>query len=94
MRSLLILFIAALLTGCASTQPFTQQVRTKHTLSPDEIKQLQFYASHDIVLKKVEKKAKDKRIFDLEAQLQANIAKKRELLIFGTPSIVEDRPIY
>ncbi len=38
--------------GCKSLVPFTHELRTEHGLTDDEIKNLQFYVSHDITLRR------------------------------------------
>lgn len=43
---------ALALTGCRSLVPFTHETRTQNGLSDDEIKNLQFYVSHDITLRR------------------------------------------
>ncbi|WP_272418154.1 DNA-directed RNA polymerase [Polyangium jinanense] len=40
------------LTGCASLVPFTHEIRTEHGLTDDEVKNLQFYSSHGITLRR------------------------------------------
>lgn len=40
------------LTGCASLVPFTHEIRTEHGLTDDEVKNLQFYTSHGITLRR------------------------------------------
>ena len=40
------------LTGCASLVPFTHEIRTEHGLTDDEVKNLQFYNSHGITLRR------------------------------------------
>lgn len=40
------------LGGCASYIPFTHELRTEHGLTDDEVKNLQFYVSHDITLRR------------------------------------------
>jgi hypothetical protein len=50
----LVLSVLALsaLGGCASYVPFTHELRTEHGLTDDEVKNLQFYVSHDITLRR------------------------------------------
>lgn len=36
--------------GCASYVPFTHELRTEHGLTDEEVKNLQFYVSHDVTL--------------------------------------------
>lgn len=46
------LLALASLTGCTSYVPFTQELRTAHGLSRDDLKNLQFYVSHRITLRR------------------------------------------
>ncbi len=39
-------------TGCASFQPFTQELRNEHRLTGDDLRNLQFYNSHTITLRR------------------------------------------
>jgi hypothetical protein len=50
----LVLSVLALTTlgGCASYIPFTHELRTEHGLTDEEVKNLQFYVSHDITLRR------------------------------------------
>lgn len=41
-----------MLGGCASYIPFTHELRTEHGLTDEEVKNLQFYVSHDITLRR------------------------------------------
>lgn len=40
------------LTGCSSLIPFTHEIRVEHGLTDDEVKNLQFYSSHGITLRR------------------------------------------
>ena len=40
------------LTGCSSLVPFTQEIRTENALQRDDVKNLQFYLSHRITLRR------------------------------------------
>lgn len=58
MRNVASLFFAAgalsalLSTGCSSMVPFTYELRSAHRLTDDEVRNLQFYASHEITLRR------------------------------------------
>ncbi len=43
---------ALLSTGCSSLVPFTYELRAAHRLTDDEVKNLQFYSSHEITLRR------------------------------------------
>jgi hypothetical protein len=50
---LVVLSIVALVTGCGRTLvPFTHEVRTQHQLTPADLKNLQFYLSHRVTLRR------------------------------------------
>jgi len=40
------------LTGCASMVPFTHEIRTEHDLTTDDLRDLQFYVSDDVTLRR------------------------------------------
>jgi hypothetical protein len=40
------------LGGCASYVPFTHELRTEHGLTDEEVKNLQFYVSHEVTLRR------------------------------------------
>jgi hypothetical protein len=46
------LVFALLSTGCSSYVPFTYELRSAHRLTDDEVKNLQFYSSHEITLRR------------------------------------------
>lgn len=48
-------------TGCSSFVPFTYELRAQHRLSEDEVKNLQFYSSHQITLRR-EAQSQDRQI--------------------------------
>lgn len=52
LSSSLLLFVAALSTGCAAYVPFTQELRNEHRLSGEDLRNLQFYNSHTITLRR------------------------------------------
>lgn len=90
MKSLVYGLFILLLTSCAMQQPFTEQVKTKHELTEGEIKQLQFYVSHDIILFRAEAKPSGKKT-TTEGTLTVSDGKDIEKVIIkaGTPGIVE-----
>lgn len=47
--------------GCSSFVPFTYELRSQHRLSDDEVKDLQFYTSHQITLRR-EVQSEDREI--------------------------------
>lgn len=93
MKTNLIFILAAsivlTLNSCAPRIPFTQEVREKEKLSEEEMKKIQFFASHDIVLQRGEKEEKEKEIS--EGTLMTKDGKSVEQVIIkaGTPGIVD-----
>lgn len=66
MRNAASLFAAAAVfalfsTGCSSFVPFTYELRAGHHLTDDEVKNLQFYSSHTITLRR-EVQSQDRQI--------------------------------
>src|SRR5687768_10269726 len=48
-----VLLAATALTGCSATfVPFTQDLRTRHSLTDDDLHQLQYYVSHEVKLRR------------------------------------------
>ena len=83
------LIIGAMLTSCAPRVPFTQEVREHYKLTNEELKSLQFYASHDIVLERRSKNNKQKST--QEGTLTVKDGKHIEQVVIraGTPGVVE-----
>lgn len=44
--------LGILSTGCSSLVPFTQELRTANNLSNDDVKNLQFYTSHKLTMRR------------------------------------------
>jgi hypothetical protein len=80
---------ALALSSCATKVPFTQAVREKYQLTDDELKQLQFYASHDIVLTRNEKGEKSKTTEDGKLKITTGQEYEQVLIKKGTPGVVE-----
>ena len=51
-KTLTVVLVAFLLNACAPMVPFTQGIREKYNLNEQELKSIQFYTSHDIVLRR------------------------------------------
>jgi hypothetical protein len=61
-QSLAVVLLGGALVGCASSRiPFTHEVRTQYRLSDDEVRNLQFYVSHTITLRR-ELSATDRQV--------------------------------
>lgn len=81
--------LVILLQSCAPRIPFTQAIREQYQLSENELKQLQFYASHDIVLTRVEEDAKSKTTEDGKLKITTGKEYDQVLIKAGTPGVVE-----
>jgi hypothetical protein len=51
-KTLTLILVLLILSSCAPLVPFTQTVREKYDLQEPELKSIQFYTSHDIVLRR------------------------------------------
>jgi hypothetical protein len=61
-QSIAVVLVGGALLGCASSRiPFTHEVRTQYRLSDDEVRNLQFYVSHTITLRR-ELSATDRQV--------------------------------
>ncbi|MBK8257454.1 MAG: DNA-directed RNA polymerase [Polyangiaceae bacterium] len=54
-------FLGLLSTGCQSVVPFTHEIRMQHRLTDDEVRNLQFYSSHQITLRR-EASSQDRQV--------------------------------
>ncbi len=89
-HSLIILTAISLsLYGCSPKVPFTQEIRQKYNLSEIELKGLQFYTSHDIVLRRGETSPNEKITQD--GTLKVQDGKKVEEIVIkaGTPGVID-----
>ncbi len=92
MRSVIYVFIVGIffvLEGCAPRVPFTGEIRNKYNLSEAELKQLQFYNSHDITLSQVSEEAKTKQTQDGELKITTGKSYDEVLIKAGTRGVVE-----
>ncbi|RMG79117.1 MAG: hypothetical protein D6707_08720 [Bacteroidetes bacterium] len=80
---------AALLSSCAPKIPFTQAIREQYKLTDDEIKQLQFYVSGDIVLQSVDEIAKGKTTQDGELVIVDGKTVEQVFIKQYTPGVAE-----
>lgn len=76
-------------SACSPKIPFTQAIREKYQLTDDELRQLQFYTSHDIVLTHAEKGEKTKTTEDGKLKITTGQEYDQVLIKKGTPGVVE-----
>ncbi|MCI5058769.1 MAG: hypothetical protein MRY83_21835 [Flavobacteriales bacterium] len=90
-QNIALLFICGLfiLSSCAPRVPFTQTIRDENKLSDKELKKLQFYVSHDIILTKGEKKQDGQDIDDGTLVLTSGSSMDQVVIKAGTPGVVE-----
>lgn len=85
-----ILILTTVLFGaCAQRIPFTQEVREKEKLSEEEIKKIQFYPSHDIVLQRGEAGEKGKEISEGTLMTKDEKSVEQVIIKAGTPGIAD-----
>jgi len=83
----LFLFIFA---SCAPTKvPFTQQLRVKHDLKPEELKQIQFYISNNLVLRRGDQQSK-KETSEGELTLLNDASIEEIIIKAGTPCLIRE----
>ena len=77
--------------GCGSTQvPLTQELRTRHALSAEDLQNLQYYNSHEITLRRVVR-TNSKQITDGHKLVLRSGQRVEEVVIqAGTPGVAVD----
>ena len=76
-------------TSCAPRIPFTQEIREQYKLTESEMRQIQFYASHDIVLQRGEQTDKSKATSEGKLTITDSKSVDQVLIKAGTPGVVE-----
>src|SRR5690554_5869317 len=86
----LLLILLLVLASCAPQRmPFTQQLREKHQLTPDELKKIQFYTSNDLILRRGDNK--NSKATDDGALTVMNDGVVEEVVIkAGTPCVIKE----
>jgi hypothetical protein len=77
------------ITGCSPRIPFTQSIRSQHELKEDELKKIQFYLSHPLVLKRGERSEKEKETSDGTLTIKSGKSIDEIIMKAGTPCIVD-----
>jgi hypothetical protein len=92
MRNVL-LFIAlgAILSSCKNLVPYTDAMKTKYNWSEDQIKRIQFYVSHDIILHRELSEGSTEIV---RGKIKTINGKKVEEILIreGTPGILVEIP--
>ncbi len=90
MKNLCLLLLSFIfLQSCAPRLPFTSEVRQQYKLTEDELKQLQFYISHDIILTKNAETVSSKTTEDGTLKIRKGQSTDQVIIKAGTPGIVE-----
>ena len=85
-------FLALILFSCSPKIPFTQSVREQHSLTESDLKSLQFFNSHDIVLNWAESNAKEQNMVDGTLTIKSGKSVEQVIIKAGTPGIAERVP--
>lgn len=86
---ILIAVFGILIQSCAPKIPFSGEIRSKYKLTDDELKQLQFYVSHDIILTRTEAQEKSKKTEDGQLKIEEGRSSEEVVIKAGTPGVVE-----
>lgn len=78
-----------MLSSCAPRVPFTQATKEQYRLTESDLKQIQFYASHDIVLQRAETDQSGKETTEGTLILTEGKSVEQVLIRAGTPGIVD-----
>jgi hypothetical protein len=90
-KAFLFLAIASLLASCKNLVPYTDAMKKEHGWTNDQVKGIQFYVSHDIILRR--ELAKDSSEIVHGSIKMINGRKVDEILIrAGTPGVVSEIP--
>lgn len=87
---LLLAVIPLMLTACSPKRiPFTQQLRDKYKLKPEELRSLQFYLSNDLKLSRLDQQIK-KKTTDGELTVLKDEVAEEFIFKAGTPCVILD----
>ncbi|HHZ63884.1 MAG TPA: hypothetical protein EYN51_00020 [Flavobacteriales bacterium] len=88
-RSLLIVALAGLiLSSCSPKIPFTQSIREQYKLKENDLKVLQFYNSHEIVLNRAQKSAQEQETVEGTLTITNDRSLEQIVIKAGTPGVV------
>lgn len=88
-RAIMFLPVALLYTACAPRIPFSQTLRDQHKLTNEELKNIQFFVSHDIVLYRGEKSEQGKETTQGTLTIKDDKSVEQVIIKAGTPGLVE-----
>ncbi|HIA35867.1 MAG TPA: hypothetical protein EYM84_04620 [Flavobacteriales bacterium] len=87
-----LLVISSCLLSCAPKIPFTQSIRDEHNLKDADLKALQFYNSHDIVLNRAEKSDAEQETVEGTLTIKTGQSVEQIIIKEGTPGLVQSVP--
>jgi hypothetical protein len=90
-RLMLFLFIAGSLASCKNLVPYTDAMKTQHNWGNEQVKAIQFYTSHDIVLRR-ELAQGTTEIVQGKIKLVDGRKVDEILIMAGTPGVVSEIP--
>ena len=92
-RSLLIVGLAGLiLSSCSPKIPFTQSIREQYKLQEKDLKVLQFYNSHEIVLNRAQRSAQEQEAVEGTLTITNDRSLEQIVIKIGTPGVVLQVP--
>ena len=90
-KFILFIAIASALASCKNLVPYTDAMKKEHNWSADQLKQVQFYLSHDVVLRRELVQGTSQIVHGKIKMVDGR--KVDEILIrAGTPGILTDMP--
>ena len=88
--TLFTVLILTTLAGCGPSRvPFTQNLREKYQLKPEELKRIQFYTSNDLILRRGENK-NSKETEGGELTLMKDGLVEEIIIKAGTPCLIQE----
>jgi hypothetical protein len=90
-KIILFLFIAFALGSCKNLVPFTDAMKQEHNWTTDQLKAVQFYLSHDVILRRELTKGTSEIVHGKIKMVDGR--KVDEILVrAGTPGLLTDMP--
>ena len=89
LRLLLFIAIAGLiLSSCSPKIPLTQSLREQYKLSENDLKSLQFYNSHEIILNRAQRSAQEQETVEGTLTIKNDRSLEQIVIKAGTPGLV------
>ncbi|PCH93935.1 MAG: hypothetical protein COB85_06200 [Bacteroidetes bacterium] len=88
-RTIFIMGLAAMILGsCSPKIPFTQSIREQYKLGDKDLKVLQFYNSHEIVLNRAKRSAQEQEAVEGTLTITNDRSLDQVVIKAGTPGVV------